>query len=72
MFVKRNMFSNFAMCQIFLDLSDQILRPDTSSVNVQGLNAPCESSKIQIMRNNSQIIRFLSAGNCYATKQKLS
>ena len=46
--VKSKLITNFATCQRFLDFSDQIVRHDNLSVHVQGLNAPCESSRIQI------------------------
>jgi len=46
--VKSKVFDNFAMCQLFLDFRDQIVRPDSLSVHVQGSNAPCEFATIQI------------------------
>jgi len=42
------------MCQLFLDFSDQIVRKDYSSVSVQGLYGPGESSRLQIMLINEQ------------------
>ena len=68
--MKSNLFTNFAVCQLFLDVCVQIVRHDNLSVHVQGSNAPCESSRIQIMRKSGQNIRFLSAGDCQARKQK--
>jgi hypothetical protein len=46
--VKSKLFTNFATRQLFLDPSDQIVRLDNSSVHVQGANARCEISRIQI------------------------
>jgi len=69
--MKSNLFTNFALCQLFLDFSDQIVRHDTLSVHVQGSNAPYGSSKIQIARNNGQQVRFLSASDGQVIKPKL-
>jgi hypothetical protein len=52
------MCMNFATCYHFLDLSDQTVRDDNSVRHVQGSNAPCESSRIQIMLQDSQSARF--------------
>jgi len=41
--------TNFTICQLFLDVSDQLVRHDNSSVHVQGLNTPDERARIQIM-----------------------
>jgi len=57
-------FTTPARCQLFLDFSDQIVRHDNLSVHVQELNAPCESSRIQIVRKNCQNVRFLFASGC--------
>jgi len=40
------MGTNFATCQLKLDISDQIMRHNNSSVYVQRSNAPFESSGI--------------------------
>ena len=71
MFVKSNLFTNFAPGQLFLDFSNQIVRCDKSSVHVQGSNALYDSSRIQITPNNSQNIPFLFPAHSYATNQKL-
>ena len=44
--MKSNMFYNCVMCQLFLDFSDQIVRQDNLSVNVQGANTPSEGPRI--------------------------
>jgi len=51
---KSKLFSNFATCQLCHDFSDQIVRHDNPSVHVQGLNAPCERSRIRIALYISQ------------------
>jgi len=45
---EKQVFTNFAVCELFLDFSDQILRHDNSCVHVQGSNASYENSTIQI------------------------
>jgi len=44
--MKSNSCNSVAMSQLFHDLNDQIVRPDNSSVHVQGSYRPCESSKL--------------------------
>jgi len=70
--VKRNLGTNLATCLLFVDFSDRIVRHDGSSVNVRGLNTPCESFKIQIRLSDHQHVRFLFADYCEVRKQKLS
>jgi len=65
------MFTNFARCQLFVDFSDQIVRNDNSSALIQGSNAPCESSRIQISWKNGQHVQFLLASDFEATTHKL-
>jgi len=46
--VKSKLFTNFAMCQLVHDFSDQIVRLDNVSMYVQRSNAPCERSGTRI------------------------
>ena len=61
---KSKFFTNFAICDLLLDFSDNIGRDDNSSVHVQGSNAPGEWSRIEITRNNGQNIRSLFGSDC--------
>ena len=62
--VKRQEFTNFSMCQLFLDVSAQIVRHDNSSLHVQESNAPCECSKIQITLLDGPNVEFPFACDC--------
>ena len=68
--MKSKLFTNFAACQLFLDFSDNVVRHDHASVHVQGSNAPCEGSRIQIALSDGQNVQFLSASDCEVTMQK--
>jgi len=61
--VKSKLFPNFARCQPFLDFSDIIVRHDDLSVHVQGSNASCEGSRIQIALYDGQNVQFLSTSD---------
>ena len=62
--MKRKLFVNFATCQLLPDFSDPIVRHDNSAVHVQGSNAPCENSRIQIGLEDGHHVRFYSASDC--------
>jgi hypothetical protein len=62
--VKSKVFTNFATCQLFLGFSDQNVRDDNLSVHVQGSNAPCECSKIQIAVLDGPNVPFPFACDC--------
>ena len=68
--VKSKLFTGFATCQLSLDFSDQIVRHDNLSVNMQESNTPCESSRIQIGLEDGHHAQFYSGSDCSVTKQK--
>jgi hypothetical protein len=62
--VKIKLFTNFSLCQLLLDFSDQIVRHDNLSIHEPGSKAPSESSRIQIGLYDGHHVWFYSASDC--------
>jgi hypothetical protein len=58
------------ICQLFLDLSDQVVRHDNSSVHGQGSNIPSEMSTMQIRSKDKQHVQFQFACDGGVTTEK--
>jgi len=60
---KGNSCTYCATCQVFRDFSDQNVRPDNSSMHVEGSYGACECSKPQPVSIDDQYTGYLAA--CY-------